>query len=136
MSRTSFLSVLGISAEPHLKIPKRVLLEDCQHHVEDHSRYDSSITFIQSTPCESAANICCLVTAGVRDNVSQLLNYSLNEKKRNFLETVELQIGLKNYDPQRDKRFSGTIRLPTVPRPNMTVWYVYKPLRRRISKNG
>ncbi|PLB35451.1 60S ribosomal protein L1 [Aspergillus taichungensis] len=62
-----------------------------------------------------------ITVAGVRDNVSQLLNYSLNEKKRNFLETVELQIGLKNYDPQRDKRFSGTIRLPTVPRPNMSV---------------
>eukprot|EP00127_Corallochytrium_limacisporum_P003158 Clim_evm7s147 gene=Clim_evmTU7s147 len=43
------------------------------------------------------------------------------DKKRNFLETVELQVGLKNYDPQRDKRFSGTIRLPTLPRPNMKV---------------
>lgn len=32
------------------------------------------------------------------------------EKKRNFLETVELQIGLKNYDPQKDKRFSGTVK--------------------------
>merc|ERR1711881_660422 len=41
--------------------------------------------------------------------------------KRNFLETVELQIGLKNYDPQRDKRFSGTIRLPVVPRPGMSI---------------
>lgn len=64
------------------------------------------------------------VTAGVRQNVQQLLDYSQNEKKRNFLETVELQIGLKNYDPQRDKRFSGTIKLPTVPRPNMAIWYV------------
>ena len=44
--------------------------------------------------------------AGVRTNVQSLLDYSLNEKKRNFLETVELQIGLKNYDPQRDKRLS------------------------------
>ncbi|QKX55899.1 uncharacterized protein TRUGW13939_02998 [Talaromyces rugulosus] len=59
--------------------------------------------------------------AGVRQNVQQLLEYSQNEKKRNFLETVELQIGLKNYDPQRDKRFSGTIRLPNVPRPGMTI---------------
>ena len=32
------------------------------------------------------------------------------EKKRNFTETVELQISLKNYDPQKDKRFSGTVR--------------------------
>jgi len=32
------------------------------------------------------------------------------DKKRNFLETVELQVGLKNYDPQKDKRFSGTVK--------------------------
>lgn len=62
--------------------------------------------------------------AGVRTNVQSLLDYSTNEKKRNFLETVELQIGLKNYDPQRDKRFSGTVKLPRVPRPNMSIWYV------------
>ncbi|GAM41491.1 hypothetical protein TCE0_042r14652 [Talaromyces pinophilus] len=62
-----------------------------------------------------------ITVAGVRQNVQQLLDYSQNTKKRNFLETVELQIGLKNYDPQRDKRFSGTIRLPNVPRPGMTV---------------
>jgi large subunit ribosomal protein L10Ae len=63
-----------------------------------------------------------ITVAGVRTNVQQLLNYSQNEKKRNFLETVELQIGLKNYDPQRDKRFSGTIKLPSVPRPGMAIW--------------
>jgi len=62
-----------------------------------------------------------ITVAGVREEVTSLLNYSLNEKKRNFLETVELQIGLKNYDPQRDKRFSGTIKLPTIPRPGMSV---------------
>ncbi len=39
--------------------------------------------------------------------------------KRNFTETIEIQITLKNYDPQRDKRFSGTFRLPTIPRPNI-----------------
>lgn len=32
------------------------------------------------------------------------------EKKRKFQETVELQVGLKNYDPQKDKRFSGTVK--------------------------
>jgi large subunit ribosomal protein L10Ae len=40
-------------------------------------------------------------------------------KKRNFTETIEAQITLKNYDPVRDKRFSGTFKLPTVPRPNL-----------------
>jgi len=62
-----------------------------------------------------------ITVAGVRGNVKELLEYSTNEKKRNFLETVELQIGLKNYDPMRDKRFSGTVKLPQVPRPNMTI---------------
>merc|ERR1711893_404535 len=38
------------------------------------------------------------------------------EKKRKFLETVDLQIGLKNYDPQKDKRFSGTVKLKHIPR--------------------
>ncbi|KAM3567722.1 hypothetical protein VYU27_010137 [Nannochloropsis oceanica] len=42
-------------------------------------------------------------------------------KIRNFNETIELQIALKNYDPQRDKRFSGVFKLPVVPKPNMTL---------------
>src|SRR3569832_1328833 len=41
-------------------------------------------------------------------------------KKRNFLESIKLQITLKNYDPVRDKRFSGTFKLPTIPRPKQT----------------
>jgi large subunit ribosomal protein L10Ae len=32
------------------------------------------------------------------------------DKKRKFRETIELQVALKNYDPQKDKRFNGTIR--------------------------
>ncbi|MEQ2157356.1 hypothetical protein GOODEAATRI_001005 [Goodea atripinnis] len=38
-----------------------------------------------------------------------------------FVESVELQISLKNYDPQKDKRFSGTVRLKTLPRPKFSV---------------
>ena len=41
--------------------------------------------------------------------------------QRNFVETVELQIMLKNYDPSKDKRFSGTVKLPNVPRPRMKI---------------
>merc|ERR1712228_598249 len=43
------------------------------------------------------------------------------EKKRGFQETLELQIGLKNYDPQKDKRFAGNIKLPHIPRPKLRV---------------
>ncbi|CAG2108170.1 unnamed protein product [Medioppia subpectinata] len=42
-------------------------------------------------------------------------------KKRKFLETVELQIALKNYDPQKDKRFSGTVKLRHIPRPKFRI---------------
>ena len=48
--------------------------------------------------------------SSVRGSIKELLAESNGEKKRNFVETVELQIGLKNYDPQRDKRFSGTVK--------------------------
>ena len=43
------------------------------------------------------------------------------QKLQRFVETVELQIGLKDYDTQRDKRFSGTVKLPHVPRPRMKI---------------
>jgi hypothetical protein len=53
-----------------------------------------------------------LQASSVRSSIKTLLAQSGEEtfkeaggKKRNFVETIELQIGLKNYDPQRDKRF-------------------------------
>lgn len=61
-----------------------------------------------------------LQVSAVRESIRKVKQQS-EEKKRNFLETVELQIGLKNYDPQRDKRFSGSVRLPNIPRPKMSV---------------
>lgn len=46
---------------------------------------------------------------------SEFLKKSINEivtqrKQRKFVETVELQIGLRDYDPE--KRFNGSVRLP------------------------
>merc|ERR1712211_42357 len=41
---------------------------------------------------------------------------SKETKKRKFTETIDLQIGLKNYDPQKDKRSSGTVKLKHVPK--------------------
>mgnify|MGYP006087767211 CR=1 FL=1 len=46
---------------------------------------------------------------------------AIKGKKRNFTESIELQVTLKNYDPQRDKRFSGTFKLPVVPKPNYSI---------------
>ncbi|MCL7025495.1 hypothetical protein MKW94_010057, partial [Papaver nudicaule] len=56
----------------------------------------------------------------LREAISQI-GTEAKDKKRKFTETVELQIGLKNYDPQKDKRFSGSVKLPHIPRPKMKV---------------
>ncbi|OMJ83752.1 hypothetical protein SteCoe_15229 [Stentor coeruleus] len=42
-----------------------------------------------------------------------------DRKKRGFVETVDLQVGIKDYDPQKDKRFAGSIKIPHVPRPKL-----------------
>ena len=59
-----------------------------------------------------------------KDALFECVNYVIEkskEKKRNFVETVELQVGLKNYDPQRDKRFSGTVKLRNIPCPRFKI---------------
>ncbi|KAL0213000.1 hypothetical protein RCL1_006745 [Eukaryota sp. TZLM3-RCL] len=56
----------------------------------------------------------------LRTEIDKLLAFSA-EHKRGFLETVELQIGLKNYDIKKDKRFAGSLELPVCPRPNLSV---------------
>jgi len=56
----------------------------------------------------------------LKEAISNLLEAS-RAKPRKFMETIELQIGLKNYDPQKDKRFSGSVKLPYIPRPRMKV---------------
>jgi ribosomal protein L1 len=49
--------------------------------------------------------------SSVRGSIKDLLAEANGEKRRNFVEMVELQIGLNNYmDPQRDKRFSSTVK--------------------------
>jgi len=45
-------------------------------------------------------------------------------KKRGFTQTVELQVALKDYDPQKDKRFAGTVVLPNVPRPKLKICFI------------
>lgn len=61
---------------------------------------------------------------------SDFLKKTINElittrKQRKFLETVELQIGLRDYDP--DKRFNGVVRLPFQAYSNLKVTHL--PLR-------
>ena len=62
-----------------------------------------------------------LQSDAVREAIGVIMTEAKGDKKRNFTETIELQIGLKNYDPQKDKRFSGSVKLPHIPRPKMKV---------------
>lgn len=68
----------------------------------------------------------------LHESIENILKYSQGEtvkihgeekkgKVRKFTESIELQITLKNYDPTRDKRFSGTFRLPVVPKVNSSI---------------
>ena len=45
----------------------------------------------------------------------------VNKKPRKFVESIDLQIGLRDYDPEKDKRFTGAIKLPYCPHPRMQV---------------
>ncbi|VDL89772.1 unnamed protein product [Schistocephalus solidus] len=53
--------------------------------------------------------------------IADLLKYSTKTRKRKFMETIELQVALKNIDPQKDRRFSGTVKLKHTPRPAYSV---------------
>jgi hypothetical protein len=55
-------------------------------------------------------------------------------KPRKFLESVDLQVNLKNYDTQKDKRFSGSLRLPNTCKPNMTVCIICDAQMEDIAK--
>ncbi|TFK32126.1 hypothetical protein BDQ12DRAFT_692984 [Crucibulum laeve] len=75
---------------------------------------DESSQFIKGMIAEVAVS-------SVRGSVKEFLADTTGEKRRNFVEIIEFQISLKNYNPQRDKRFSGTVRLPHVPRPHVNL---------------
>jgi|EP00353_Schmidingerella_taraikaensis_P004810 large subunit ribosomal protein L10Ae len=59
-----------------------------------------------------------LTNSQVLESVQQLREVI---KPRKFRETVELQVALKDYDPAKDKRFVGTVRLPNVHRPSLKI---------------
>eukprot|EP00828_Plagiopyla_frontata_P043935 TRINITY_DN701_c0_g1_i16.p1 TRINITY_DN701_c0_g1~~TRINITY_DN701_c0_g1_i16.p1 ORF type:complete len:216 (-),score=34.05 TRINITY_DN701_c0_g1_i16:69-716(-) len=54
----------------------------------------------------------------LKKNIKEMLE---KRKQRKFIETVELQVGLRDYDPEKDKRFTGSIKLPACPHPRMTI---------------
>jgi len=59
-----------------------------------------------------------------------------DHKPRKFKESIDLQLNLKNYDPQKDKRFSGSLRLPNVCRPRMRVCILCDLIHEDIAKKS
>jgi len=59
------------------------------------------------------------------EGIKQILTEALGEDgetpRRKFMETVELQVGLKNFDPSRDKRINGSVKLPFAPKKNCKI---------------
>lgn len=54
-------------------------------------------------------------------HLTEILTYSNETKKRKFVETVELQVGLKGYDPKKDPRFNLPLVLPHVAKENLKI---------------
>jgi len=57
----------------------------------------------------------------LEEAIAAVLKNSNTTNKRGFVETIELQVALKNYDPVKDKRFSGVVRLPIAPKQKFKV---------------
>ena len=57
----------------------------------------------------------------IREGISKILG---ERKKRKFVETVDLQVMLRDYDPNKDKRFNATCELNYPCRSNMKICLV------------
>merc|ERR1712071_520550 len=77
-------------------------------------------THFQSLKSNLQINMSKINSDALYEQVAEMVAAS-KDKNRKFTESVELQIMLKNYDPQKDKRFSGTVKLPNIAKPKFTV---------------
>ena len=57
----------------------------------------------------------------IREGISKILG---ERKKRKFVETIDLQVMLRDYDPNKDKRFNSTCELNHPCRSNMKICLV------------
>ncbi len=54
----------------------------------------------------------------LRENIKQIV---ADKEKSAFVQTIDLQLKLRNYDPSKDKRFSGSVKVPYDTRPRYKV---------------
>merc|ERR1711881_644185 len=70
-------------------------------------------------PTGTTSNMSKLQADALRETIKGI-QAAAKDKKRKFVESIELQIVLKNYDTQKDKRFAGSIKLPNIPRERLS----------------
>lgn len=68
---------------------------------------------------QAVSNILAFAEGKKIDTMVKGKKVEVQGKKRNFVETIELQATLKNWDPKKMKRFSGTYKLPVAPKKEM-----------------
>ena len=59
-----------------------------------------------------------------QDTVNEGIAFIMSKegsKERKFKESIELQVGLKDYDTQKDKRFAGSQKMPNMVRPKLKI---------------
>eukprot|EP01084_Bolivina_argentea_P218552 370842_1 len=72
----------------------------------------------------------------LNDAIKVIVEHAKNKKTRKFIESIDLQVNLKNYDVSRDKRFSGSIKLPNVARPRLSVCVICDLQQEDIAKKA
>jgi len=73
--------------------------------------------------------------------VPQVLQESIHKmlterKARKFPESIDLQVNLKSYDTTKDKRFSGSVKLPHVARPRFSICIICDLQHEDIAKKA
>ena len=73
-----------------------------------------------------------IVPAQLAESITTMLKDRKQDRK--FKESIDLQVNLKNYDTNKDKRFSGSLRLPNVCRPRMKVCIICDLVHEDLAK--
>ena len=68
------------------------------------------------------------------DAIKSIIDGAKTQKPRKFDESIDLQVNLKSYDVNRDKRFSGSIRLPNIARPRLSICIICDLQQEDIAK--
>ncbi|XXG43277.1 hypothetical protein AAC387_Pa01g3348 [Persea americana] len=101
--------IIQLSRTWNLENSKRQNLNICQEGGSEQALSKGSILLERS--------LCARILHN-EEAISQVVG-DAKEKNRKLMETNELQIGPKNYNPQKDKCFSGSVKLPHIARPKM-----------------